>query len=377
MLFRYGGPRDGHPNECVKFERELARKMGVEHALLVTSGTAALICGLAGLGVGPGDEVIVPGYTYIATALAPLALGALPVIAEVDESLTLDPKDVEAKITTRTKAVIPVHMLGLPCNMRSLMRVASRHKLKVLEDACQADGGSYKGRRLGAIGHAGAYSFNFFKNMTAGEGGALITNDDEVFGRAAIHHDGGLGFWEHGQHIRIPIFAGWCFRASEIEGAMLRVQLRRIDGLLRRTRANKARTMVGLVGSGLRLIKQHDLAGECGTTLGLLFDDKGQMRRFVAAAREQGAWLSSPIDSGRHVYSNWEPIMERRGSYHPALDAFKRPENRAARRRYSRDMCPRTLDILARTALLGIGPGWTQKDIKGRVRACRRAAQSL
>jgi len=376
ILFRYGDPKAGHPNECAKFERELAKKMGVEHALLVTSGTAALVCGLAGLGVGPGDEVIVPAYTFIASALAPLAVGALPVIAEIDESLTLDPKDVEKKLGPRTKVIMPVHMCGLPADMNAIMRVARKHGVKVLEDACQADGGSYRGKRLGSIGEVGAYSFNYFKNMTAGEGGAMVTNDPEVFSRAMIHHDGGLGFWQHNQDLKVPLFAGWNFRMSEIQGAILRVQLRRIDGLLKRTRAHKAKLMAALSDSGLRFIKHNSLEDECGTVLGFLFGSEDRARRFIAAMRKEGVGTWTPIDSGRHVYSNWEPIMQQRGSYHPALDAFKRPENRKSGRTYAPDMCPRTLDILSRTVYLDIRPEFTAAEVRKRISACRKAAQA-
>jgi dTDP-4-amino-4,6-dideoxygalactose transaminase len=377
-LFRYGDPKSGHPNECAKFERELADMVEKRHAVLVTSGTAALICGLAGLEVGPGDEVIVPGYTFIATALAPLAVGAIPVIAEIDESLTLDPKDVEAKITKRTKAILPVHMSGLPADMRAIMRLARRRGIKVLEDACQADGGSYRGKRLGAIGDVGAYSFNYFKNVTCGEGGALVTDDARVHGRALIHHDGGLGFWPHGKDIPVPIFAGWNFRASEIQGAILRVQLRRIDGLLRRTRAHKRRFVEMLSDHPkLRLIKHNDLAGECGTVAGLLFEQEKPARLFMARLAEQGVWSWTPIDSGRHVYSNWEALMERRGSYHPALDAFRRPENRGSKMKYSPDMCPRTLDILARTVFISLHPDLKASQVRAWVRACEKAAEAI
>jgi dTDP-4-amino-4,6-dideoxygalactose transaminase len=376
ILFRYGDPKAGHPSECVKFERELAKKMGVEHALLVTSGTAALICGLAGLGVGPGDEVVIPAYTFIATALAPLAVGALPVIAEVDDSLTLDPRDVEKKLSPHTKVIMPVHMCGLPANMNAMMQLARRHGLKVLEDACQADGGSYKGKRLGSIGHVGAYSFNYFKNMTAGEGGAMVTKDPEVFSRAMIQHDGGLGFWQHGQKLQVPLFAGWNFRMSEIIGAILRVQLRRIDGLLHRTRAHKAKLMAALADSGLRFARNNSLADECATVLPFQFPSEARARAFIAALRAEGVFSWTPIDSGRHVYSNWEVIMEQRGSYHPTLDAFKRPENRRLGRKYSPDMCPRTLDILARTVYSDIRPEFTAAEVRKRVAACRKAAKA-
>ncbi len=378
VLFRYGDPRRGHPNECANFERELAAKMGKKHALLVTSGTAALVCSLAGLGVGPGDEVIVPAYTFIASALAPLTLGALPVITDVDESLTLDPNDVEAKISDRTKVIMPVHMCGLPCDMNSIMRVAKRHRVKVLEDACQADGGSYQSKRLGSIGDAGAYSFNFFKNMTAGEGGAMVTDSLEAFSRAIIHHDGGLGFWAHGKKLASPLFAGWNFRVSEIQGAILRVQLRRIDGLLKRNRTHKAKLMAALADHPkLRFIKHHDLAGDCGTVLGFFFPSGEKARAFIAAMRQEGFHTWTPIDSGRHVYANWEPVMERRGSYHPSLDAFKRPENRGSKARYTPDMCPQTLDVLSRAVYLDIRPELTAADVRRRVRACKEAAQHI
>jgi len=374
QLFRYGSEL----NECTKFERELAEKMGTKHALVVTSGTAALICALAGLEVGPGDEVILPAYTFMASALAPLALGAIPVIAEIDESLTLDPEDVEKKISSRTKVIMPVHMVGLPCDMRGIMRIARRHGVKVVEDACQADGGSYRGKRLGAIGDVGAFSFNYYKNITCGEGGAVITDDRVAYERALIFHDGGAAFRPGAAAIGVPFFAGFNFRMNEILAAVLRVQLRRIDGLLKRNRANKARFLAGVADHPrLRPIKHNDLEGECATVVGFLFADEPQARRFMAALSRHGVGSSTPIDSGRHVYRNWEPIMERRGSYHPALDAFRRPENKGAQMEYSPDMCPRTLDILARTVFLSIRPEWKAAEVRRRAKACCAAADEL
>ncbi|HXQ33535.1 MAG TPA: aminotransferase class I/II-fold pyridoxal phosphate-dependent enzyme, partial [Anaerolineales bacterium] len=156
-LYRY---HEEHASESMAFEREWSEKIRCQHTIIMSSGTAALICGLVGMGIGPGDEVIVPAYTFMATPLAVLAVGAVPVIAEIDETLTIDMKDAERKITSATKAIIPVHMCGFHCDMDAVMSVASAHGLMVLEDACQAAGGSYKGTRLGAIGDAGAFSFN-------------------------------------------------------------------------------------------------------------------------------------------------------------------------------------------------------------------------
>ena len=156
-MFRYG-----KGGECDRFERDWGKHVGVPYVRMTRSGTGALYTALVGLGVGPGDQVVVPSYTYMATALAVVGAGAIPVIADVDESLTLSAKDLERRITPHTRAVIPVHMVGLPCDMKGIMRVARRHQLLVLEDACQAVGGGYAGKKLGAIGHAGAFSFNFF-----------------------------------------------------------------------------------------------------------------------------------------------------------------------------------------------------------------------
>jgi len=371
-LFRFG-PGD----ECAKFERELAEKTGTKYALVVTSGTGALICGLAGLGIGPGDEVIVPAYTFMATPAAVVAVGAIPIIAEIDESLMLDPADVEAKITRRTKAIIPVHMVGLPADMNGIMRVARRHGLKVLEDGCQADGGSYKGRRIGAIGHAGAFSFNYYKNVTCGEGGAVVTNDPTIYERAMIMHDPGTAFRDHRADLSIEPFIGMAFRMNEIQAAVLRVQLKRIDGLLTKLRASKQKVIDGIADTGLKLVKQNDPEGECSTTLGLTFKSRRQARTFIRLLEKQGVWASTPIDSGRHVYSNWDPIMQKRGAYHRAMNPFLMPENKGSKVKYTKTMCPRTTDLLSRAVFVGVGHDWSAADVRKRITAIKKAADQL
>ena len=179
-LFRYYGPDSG-PSQVQAFEQAFAVHMDVKYALAVTSGTAALMCALVGLGIGPGDEVIVPAYTWIASASAVFAVGAVPVIAAVDRSLTLDPASVEANLTAYTKAIIVVHMRGAPAAMDALQAIAAAHGLAIIEDAAQACGGSYHGKRLGTIGAVGAFSFQYNKVITSGEGGMLVTNDDAIY----------------------------------------------------------------------------------------------------------------------------------------------------------------------------------------------------
>jgi len=176
--FRYGG------TEIAAFEGEWAKRIGVKSALAVTSGTAALIVSLKTMGIGPGDSVLVPGYTFISTALAVTAVGAIPICTEIDESLTMCPVDMERKIRKHTACVIPVHMQGMPCNMQAIRKIARARKVLVLEDCCQALGGSYGGKRLGSIGDMGAYSFNVYKIISCGEGGACVTSNPKFAERA-------------------------------------------------------------------------------------------------------------------------------------------------------------------------------------------------
>ncbi|HUT23524.1 MAG TPA: DegT/DnrJ/EryC1/StrS family aminotransferase [Sumerlaeia bacterium] len=374
-LFRYGGV------ESERFEEAWSRKIGVEHTIGVNSGTSSLICALVGLGVGPGDEVIVPAYTFMASPLAVLATGAIPVIAEIDSTLTIDPKDVERKITRRTKAVMPVHMCGLPSNMTALMRIARRCKLRVAEDCCQADGGSYKGKRLGSIGHAGGFSFNYFKIVSCGDGGAMVTSDRVCYERALIHHDGGCIFRPHARELGVHPFAGQNYRMLEIQAAVMNEQLKRLDRMLGRMRRVKKKIYANLEGHPkLRLMKSNDMDGDCGATVGFNFESEKQRKRFCEALAKSGVIAAgSPIDSGRHVYCNWEPIMEERGAHHPAMDPYRMPANRTRtrKRRYSKGMCRASLDVLARNAMFGTSPAWDAKRIDAVVRACETAAEGI
>ncbi len=192
-LFRWYAPEgQPQPTKVATFEKEFARLLGVKYVLGITSGTAALHTALTALGVGPGDEVILPAWTWYSCYYTILMTGALPVFAEVDDSFTIDPKDLERKITPQTKAVMVVHLFGSPCNMDAIMEVARRHNIKVLEDSAQCAGGQYKGKRTATIGDMGIFSFQLHKMITAGEGGAVVTNDPLLYERAVRFHDLGL-----------------------------------------------------------------------------------------------------------------------------------------------------------------------------------------
>lgn len=355
---------NGGACEVLNFEAEFSEKMGVRHSILMTSGKAALMSGLVALGIGPGDEVIIPAYTYIATAIAVTAVGAIPVIADIDESLTLDPADFERKISKHTKAVIPVHIQGFPCDMDKINEIAKRHGIFVLEDACQSVGGSYKGRRLGTIGEAGAFSFNYFKVITAGEGGALATDSREIFERALIYHDSSAiaYFGNQLDSFTTEQFCGSEFRVSEFTGAILREQLKKLDPILYDLRRNKAYLLDKLNGT-YNFIRSNDILGDCGTTLAFWFDTEEEAVEFEHKAGAAGYPATRPINTGKHVYTNWTPIMNKKGAFHPAFDPFKMEANRGLQHDYTPDMCEKSLDCLKRAVYIMVNPDMDTQDL--------------
>ncbi len=350
--------------EVMNFESEWSELVGSDYTLLMTSGFAAITSALIGFGIGPGDEVIVPAYTYIATALAVTNVGAIPVIADVDETLTIDPEDVKRKISPYTKAIIPVHIMGFPSNMDALTDIAKEYGLKIVEDACQSIGGKFNGRYLGSIGDAGAYSFNYYKVITAGEGGGLVTNDRETYERALIYHDSSAIAFFGGQldDVTQPVFGGTEFRVSDITGAILREQLKKLPGII--TDLHRVRDgIVSRLSDKIKVSPSHDFKGDCATTLSLRFDSADECNSFMEKCAEKGVYMGSPINTGKHVYTNWTQIMEKRGALHPAMDPFKMEANKNLNHNYSFDMCAKTLDLLARTAYLGIDPDMTEEGI--------------
>lgn len=369
QLFRIGGELQ----EVNNFERELREKMGVNHCLCLASGTGALIASLAALGVGPGDEVIVPGYTFIATAIAALAVGAIPVVAEINETMTLDMDDVERKITPNTKCVIPVHIQGFPCDMERLMQLKEKYGFYVVEDACQADGGSFHGKRLGTIGDCGAYSFNYFKIISAGEGGAMVTNDIDLYQRAIIYHDCGSAFWTYETPITAPLYTGTNMRVSEVTGAILCVQLTRLDGILADLRRVK-RAITEAVADlpMLRVNPSNDLDGDCGVCLPFIFDDAVTAEKF-----EKLIGGTRPINTGKHVYREWTPILEKRGAHISAMNPYENPANAGLRLDTREDSCPRTLDILSRTVYQMLNCDWTDAELAEVIEKIRQAAKAL
>ncbi len=260
-LSRYG-PDDGtFPAKVRRLEEAVAELAGVRHALAVNAGTSALFLALGGLGVGPGDEVIVPGFTYVATISSVVYARATPVLAEIDDTLDLDPADVERRITPRTRAIVVVHMLGNPARLDALAAVARRHRLPILEDAAQAFGATYRGRWVGSHGAVGIYSFNEYKTITCGDGGMLVTDDEDLYRRCFAMHDQGHSPMRSGIEVGARPMLGLNFRMTELEGAVLLAQLARLELIREHLRANRdlVRSIIGdLPGIGFRAAADAD-----------------------------------------------------------------------------------------------------------------------
>lgn len=339
-IYRY---KDGaHFSEG--FERRLGETLGSQYALTVNSGTAALVCALAAAGIGPGDEVLVPAYTWMATAAAPVMVGAVPVLVDIDETLTIDPDDIERKITPYTKAIIPVHMINLPCAMDRIMAIAKKHNLLVIEDACQAVGVPYKDGYCGAIGDAGAFSFNSYKNMNIGEGGALVTNSGALYARARNYHDLGAAIRGHEETFNQAPFVGHNMRVTELQTAMLDVQLSKLMPMIARLKTRRAAMAQVFEASGLKLAPHNDSAN--AVSLVVLFDTADQAIEF--GKRPQ---VTRIMDSSKHIYTNWEAILAKR-TFHEKMNPWAWAHREID---YSPQSCARSLDILSRACRVALG----------------------
>jgi dTDP-4-amino-4,6-dideoxygalactose transaminase len=336
-------------SEVERFEKEMQGFMGADHVLGVNSGTSALICALVGCGIGPGDEVLVPAYTWVATAAAPLAVGAVPVLTEINETLTIDPEDIRQKISPHTKAIIVVHMLNLVCDMDAILAIAKEHNLIVIEDACQAVGVTYRGRRCGTIGDAAAFSFNVLKNIQAGEGGAVLTNSKRAYTRALMYHDVGSYIRAGRADTSEPVFIGQNYRMTNLAAAILRAQIPQLDKKLKRRHERRGYwldKLSGSFGNGITVSPHNDPDSAMGITV--YFDDPEEARVFGS---QRG--IARLIDTDRHVYKNWLSI--RSGvTVHPKWDPYAwAPRNDV---RIREDSCPQTLQILERTCEIKLFP---------------------
>jgi len=358
-LFRYYGPKfQGAVNA---FEDEYAKYIGTKNAIGVSSGTGALYCAIAGTGIGPGDEVILPAYTWISSAVTVAAHGGVPVVADVDGSLTLDPESVEDKITERTRAIMPVHMRGVGSRMDEIMALARRRGLKVIEDCAQACGGSFRGRKLGSMGDVGTFSFQLNKIVTAGEGGAVVTSDDAIRQRCSMAQDcasvvgvGRAGITEE------PII-GLNFRMNEITGAIMREQLKKVDRIVGMMRRNKDRIKRGVRDiEGLEFRELPDPGGDTGVCLIFFVETPEKAVEFSEALEGENIdsfVLYRPGNPDGHVYVYWKSIVKKTG--------------------FDVNTCPRTLALLGRAVHIDVSPQLVKEDTEDVIEAVHKVAKSV
>jgi dTDP-4-amino-4,6-dideoxygalactose transaminase len=346
-LFRYGDENDQKfLHKVSDLEKEFARYCDINFALATSSGTLSLVASLLALGLNPGDEIIVPAYTFVASYSSVIFVGLVPVLAEIDESLTLDPEDIENRITPRTKAIMPVHMLGNPCDMDRIMAIARKHNLLVLEDCCQAAGASYNEKKVGTIGDIGAFSLNIFKTINSGDGGLIVTNDQALYEIAFAVHDQGHKPLRFGVEVGSRNILGLNFRMNEITAAVGLAQLRKIDKIVAtlHEKRDKFKNLIsGATGFQFRFL--NDPQADCATLCTVIFDTKEQAAKVTTALR------SKTVDqSGWHVYANMEHVLNH-------LKKTGQP--------YKKGSYPRTDDILSRSMNIsigvvdgGLGAGW-------------------
>jgi dTDP-4-amino-4,6-dideoxygalactose transaminase len=352
FLSRYGPADDPAFGAKVhKVEQQIADLAGVRHGLgLSGGGSAALLVSLLGLGVGAGDEVIVPGFTFVASISAIVFAGATPVLAEVDESFDLDPADVEARITPRTAAIIVVHMLGGPARMDELIAVAERHGIPIVEDSAQAFGATYHGRGVGGLGMVGTYSFNEYKTITCGDGGMVVTDDDSLYERMfAIHDQGHAPDRLESKYAPRP-FLGMNFRMTELSGAVLLAQVAKLPRIVSHLRENQA--IVKDILEEVPAVGYRDLpdpAGDLATHLVVILPTAEIAR---AVADDVG---SIPLsESGWHVYSKMNHVLDRRTATGKGCP-FDCDHTDHAKGDYRAGMLPQTDALLERSISIGIG----------------------
>jgi 8-amino-3,8-dideoxy-alpha-D-manno-octulosonate transaminase len=366
--FRFANSLD--KSKVAIFENEYAARMQTKYALAVTSGTAALHTAMAALEVGPGDEVIIPAWTWYSCYSTVIQAGALPVFAEIDDSFNIDAADIEHRITPQTKVIMAVHLQGSPADMDPILALARKHRLKVLEDSSQSVGASYKGRPLGSLGDIAIYSLQQSKTITAGEGGALVTSDPYLFERAVRFHDVTV---RRDFPARLHYMPGLNYRMNEFTGGVLLAQLRKLDTIIADVRRNARRVYGGIRDlPELRLRHLPDPEGELGTGIFIGFRSSDQRQRYADAMKAEGVPVAGPAGS---VVLPVVPEIEQKVTVTPRWPSFASERGQSIR--YGRECCPRTLEILSRFAGVMMGPKYTRRDTDDAVTAIRKVYPSI
>ncbi len=378
-LFRYYNPK---PSRVQAAEEAMAGIIGVRHCLAVNSCTSALVASCRALGIGAGDAVIVPAYTFFATASAVVAANAVPIIADIDETLCLDPSAIEKAITRRVKAIAPVHMRGAPAPMDAIMDIANKRGIPVIEDVAQAGGGSFRGKRLGSIGAMGCFSFDYYKTLTCGEGGFVTTSDAWLYDRARSWHDT-AACWRpdrYAQERRTgELFCGENYRMSELQGAVAIAQIRKADSLIARLRAAKKRIKDEIGGfPGLAFRRLTDESGDIGTCLAMFLPTPEITRQALDAMKAEGVPAGGVYDAevrDWHVYAYWDHILDMKSVAPDGLPWSGMPKRELPR--YARDMSPKTLELLSRSLLITVNPYYSEEDCAAIAKGVNKVLHAL
>ena len=360
MRYGFDGPRKGIW-KSKELETALCERLGVKYAQLTSSGTSALSTALAILGIGAGDEVIMPTFTFVASFEAVLSVGAIPVLVDVDSTLTLDPAAVRQAITPRTKCVMPVHMCGAMADLDPLLAICKEHNLVLLEDACQSTGAQYKGRHLGSIGQVGTLSFDFVKTVTCAEGGAVLTNSEELYTRADGYTDHGHDHKGVDRGADLHPFIGYNYRISELHAAVGLAQIRKLDKFLAIQKKNHGQLKAILSTIPEITFRQiPDPSGDSCTFLSWFLPTEELTRSLVAELKEQGIlggnfyWF----DNNWHYYRKWTHL-------HQAASLNRLPEaQHAALKKLSPDAFPASDRIMGRCISTAISLAWTEEQTK-------------
>ena len=361
ILMRYGfdGPRKGIW-KSKELEAAICTTFGTGYAQLTSSGTAALTTAMASLGIGAGDEVIMPAFTFVASFEAVLSMGAIPVLVDIDETLTLDPKAVKAAVTSKTKCIMPVHMCGSMADLDALKAICDEHGLILLEDACQSIGGTYKGKHLGTIGHAGTFSFDFVKMITCGEGGVVMTNDQNVYTKCDAFTDHGHDHLGVDRGADLHPFLGYNFRISELHAAVGLAQIRKLPTFLTIQRRNNhiLRSYLEQVpGISFRVVP--DPSGDSASFLSWFLPSKEKMEKAIEALKTAGIFAGNFYwyANNWHYIKKWDHLKNVQSLY-----ALNEAQQNALKKLSSTEF--HTSDaIMSRCISTAISLTWTEEQV--------------
>jgi 8-amino-3,8-dideoxy-alpha-D-manno-octulosonate transaminase len=364
VLFRYGfdAARQGHW-KAKTFEQEFSRLAGVDHCHLCCSGTAAVSSALAACGIGAGDEVILPPFTFVASFEAVLLAGAVPVFAEIDQTLCLDPAALEGKVTPRTKAVMPVHMCGAMARIDEIKAFCDQKGLLLIEDTCQSVGASFQGRWLGTFGQMGCFSFDPVKTITCGEGGAVITNDQRLYDLAQAYADHGHDHIGNDRGAEDHPILGYNYRISELNAAVGLAQLRKLDDILAKQRSVKSILKTAMQNfKGIDFRHLPDESGDSATFLSFMLPDEQSTRKAAADLAQAG------VDSCFYWYdNNWHYLRKWHHLKQMKVAAKLPTQTYAHSPDYNAVQLPQSDQIMSRTISMQIKLTWTQAEVEQRM----------